>query len=259
MSRISIKQIHGFVNQQVENMSIDKQFLQDLVMSIEKCDESRPASRTYKPSSLHCMRNMYYQIIGITPDPSSISAANIGAGESGTDRHERIQKAVISLSGDNEQYEYIDVADYINKFNIPNLKVISKTATETKCFHTVLNLSFMCDGIVRVRDNYYILEIKTEKSMKFSKREDIEPEHKTQGICYSIAFNIPQIIYLYENRDTLEKKTFLFTVHEALKQEVINKISECDNYVSKLQVPYKTENKKNCFYCKYKSTCEKDR
>ncbi len=259
MSRVSLKQIHGFVNQEVNNMSVDKVFLQDLTMSIEKSQSQKPLSRTYKPSSLNCMRGMYYQITGTIPDKSTSSANNIGMGESGTDRHERIQKAIMALALDNEQYEFVDVETYIKEKNIPHLQVVSKTATETKCFHTVLNMSFMCDGILKIKGEYYVFEFKTEGSMKFSKREDVDPDHKNQATCYCLAFDIGQVIFLYENRDTLDKKAFLFTVIEGLKQDIVNKISTCDNYVSKLQPPPKTVNKKTCYYCRYKSTCEKDR
>ena len=49
-----------------EELPVEQQFLNDLRASIEKQDEknARKPSQSYKPSSMHCIRNMYFQVTG---------------------------------------------------------------------------------------------------------------------------------------------------------------------------------------------------
>ena len=106
-------------------------------------------SRTYKPSSLRCLRNMYYQVTGADLDPvGSKSSDVIGICESGTDRHERIQHVISKMSSFGVDCEFIDVAKYVEDNNLP-LKVISKKDYETKLLDESRNLIFLCDGLIR--------------------------------------------------------------------------------------------------------------
>ena len=259
MGKTFINNMHNMINAQKESYSVEKLFLQDLLNTVEKEQSKRQPSRSYKPSSLICLRQMYYQIIGAEQEQERGNARLIGMGESGTDRHDRLQKAIMKLAKCNEDYEWIDVEQYVIENNIPHLKIVSKNGNETKCFHEVLNMSFMCDGILKIKGVYYILEIKTESSFKFKGREAIAEDHRTQASCYSTAFKIDNVIFLYENRDSLEWLTFLLHVTEHMKQTlVVDKINQCDNYVSKLTPPPRADSKKTCQYCKYVKLCRKD-
>lgn len=259
MVRLAIRNLSRSLNAEVSNSSVDRRFLRGLTDYIEHSSKNRKPSKSYKPSSLKCLRQMYYQITGTEVDDSLADAGNVGMAESGTDRHIRLQDAIQAMCEENPDYEWIDVETYVKENNIDYLKIVKKDGNETKCYHTVLNMSFMCDGILKIKGEYYILEIKTENSFKFMKRETVATEHKTQASCYSLAFKIDKVLFLYECRDTLAKKTYVLNVSDAMRQNlVVNKILECDDYVEKLVPPPRSQVKKDCQYCRYLKQCKKD-
>lgn len=257
--RSSLANVLKLIDNAVEEQSVEQQFLSDLKRSIEMSDKknSRKPSQTYKPSGMNCMRQSYYQITGIEPEVNT-SNMLIGICESGTDRHERIQKAVVDMVNNNMDCEYVNVGDYVKAHNLHDIQVVSQQGMETKLFNTNYNMSFLCDGIIKYKGQYYILEIKTESSFKFTSRKDVNPDHYHQATAYSLSLGIDEVIFLYENRDNCDKKTFLFKVTGDMKQELIGYITNCDQYVKTLKVPPRCDNSKACNYCDYKTQCRKD-
>jgi CRISPR/Cas system-associated exonuclease Cas4 (RecB family) len=266
MSNIKFKDICKLINvskNQDSEKSIADFFVSDLEYSIRKQNQLNKetiVSKTYKPSSLHCIRNMYYQVTGAEVDDiSDVSAELIGIGESGTDRHCRIQEAICHMKDNGIDCEYVDVESYIKEFNLPDLVVVEKTDYETKLINTKYNFRFLCDGIIKYRGKYYILEIKTEISFKWNNRTSVDPSHYNQATAYALNFGINNIIFLYENRDTCAKKCYLYNVTNSQIDNLISLISDCDSYVSKLVVPPKPDNlkynSKICNYCSYKNRC----
>lgn len=257
--------ILNLVDAAVEELPIEKQFLNDLVASIEKTEEKsvRKPSQSYKPSSLHCIRNMYFQITGSDMAGERATSELIGICESGTDRHERIQNAVAEMSNNNIDCEYVDVQKYIEEKHadgkLLDLGVIERQGNEVKLYNSTFNMRFLCDGIIRYKGRYYILEIKTETANKFWDRKEVNPDHILQGIAYALNFDINKVIFLYESRDTCAKKTFMLTVTDKMKQDLAGKISECDDYVARLTVPPKPTDisRKYCGYCGYATLCKK--
>lgn len=243
-----------------EELPVEQQFLGDLKASIEMEDKknSRPPSQTYKPSSMNCIRNMYFQIIGAEGREDVMSTELVGICESGTDRHDRIQKAVMAMKTNNIDCEYIDVAEYVTSHNLTDLDIVSKQGNETKLYHKVLNMSFLCDGIIRYKGHYYILEIKTETSNKFWDRQGVNPDHIMQGTAYSEAFHIDDVLFLYECRDNCAKKTFMLHVTDEMRNAFKQKIADCNGYVKRKVAPPipKDVSKKACAYCSYASYCK---
>lgn len=241
------------------SLSIEQAFLEDLKMSISKSEDSYVPSRFYKPSSMLCIRNMYYQRSGKSTDVRVLQASFKGILESGTDRHERIQKAISDMKKNGFDCEYIDVETFVKENNLTHIKIISKSGMETKCLNTKYSISFLADGIIKYKNKYYILEIKTEISSKFWNRTDAEDSHKTQATAYSLSFNINETIFLYENRDTCDKKSFLVVVTDDMKLDrVVGKIEECEGYLKRGIIPPKCDNKKACKYCNYVNSCRED-
>lgn len=262
MANPALKNIHKLIQSKKEVIPIGETFVNDLGACIEKLNaqEARKPSKAYKPSSMNCIRNMYFQRIGAEPEEERSSSPSIGVRESGSDRHERIQNAIKAMKDYGMDCEYIDVEEFIKRRKLTDLKVTGKRGIETKVYHTKLNMSFMCDGIIKYKGKYYILEIKTESMHKWISREGVAKEHESQGAAYSVAFEIDLVLYLYENRDNCLKKGYLLNVTEEMKDElVVAKISACDNYVKNLVVPPKAKDieKKICTYCKYKALCKK--
>ena len=223
-------------------------------------EEKRKPSQTYKPSSMKCVRNMYYQRTGAEPDAELSTYCSVGICNSGSDIHIRIQTAVEDMKKHGIDCEYIDVADYVKSRNLDHLEIVSKSGMETKLYHKTLNMSFMCDGIIRYKNHYYILEIKTEASFKWTNRTDTDPAHYNQGTAYSVAFLIPEVLFLYINRDILDMKAYRFIPTNEMKENLVGTIEECEGYVNRLICPPKPADlpRSVCNYCSYKTKCRKD-
>lgn len=262
MARNSLKNVCRLIETARETLPPEQDFLNDLKRSIEMTADKNTGlpSKTYKPSGMNCIRASYYQVSGVEPDPSSSSYAFVGICNSGTDIHVRIQTAVEQLKENGMDCEYIDVAEYVKSRNLDYLNIVSKNGMETKLYHTKYNLAFMCDGIIKYKNHYYILELKTESSFKFMNRKDVDPSHYNQGTAYSLAFDIDQVLFVYINRDVLDMKAFMFNVTNDMKQDLVGYIEECDGYVHRKIAPPKPVDvaKKTCSYCMYKSQCKKD-
>lgn len=262
-SRSSLKNVMRLIDAANDTLPPEQSFLNDLKRSIEITDEKKRGkpSQTYKPSGMNCIRASYYQVTGQDPDEDGQSSYTlIGICNSGTDIHVRVQTAVEQMKDNDMDCEYIDVAEFVKQRNLDYLEIKSKNGMETKLYHKDLNMSFMCDGIIRYKNHYYILEIKTENSYKFMNRKGVDPSHYNQAIAYSTAFGLDEVIFVYVNRDILDMKAFLYKVDEDMKQSLIGYVEECDSYIKRMITPPKPENvtKKACSYCNYKQRCRKD-
>ena len=267
MSRNSLKNILRMIDEAKQDLPVEKEFLSDLKTSIELTNDknSRKGSQSYKPSSMNCIREMYYIVTGAESEKEITSYSSVGICNSGTDIHQRIQQYVLDMPKNDIDCDYVNVADYVESRELDYLEIkerpnFKKGKFETKLYDKNLNISFLCDGIIRYKGKYYILEIKSEKSGKFWSREDVDESHYNQGTAYSIELQIADVLFVYVNRDTLEMKSFMFTSTDDMKQSLIGKIEECDTYVKKSIAPPKPKDvaRKTCEYCKYKSQCRKD-
>lgn len=261
MANKALKNIHNLIKAASEQIPAHEAFLNDLVATICKTQEIRPPSQTYKPSSLMCVRNMYYQIMGAEPNKEVVDECLIGMADTGTHRHEFLQRHVTKMADIGIDCEWVDIEDYVEKHcKDLGTKVIKKSGFEYKCFNEKYNMSFLCDGIIKYKGVYYILEIKTESSFKWSKRVGVDEKHKPQACCYSLCFGIDKVLFIYENRDTCSKKSYLYkpTQHEK-ECEVLDKLAKCESYVKDCIAPPKTENKRDCAYCKYSEICKKEK
>lgn len=259
MARTRLKNIHRLITEATKLVPVHESFVADLNVAIEKRDSanSRIPSKSYKPSSMKCIRNMYFQIVGADVDVERANACLVGICESGTDRHERIQSAVCSMKDFGIDCEYINVADFVKEHNLTDLEIRDQKGFETKLYNKRYNISFMCDGIIKYKGKYYILEIKTESIYKWQSRNEVAEEHVSQGTAYSVSFGIDDVLFLYECRDTCDKKAFILEITPEMKMELVTKIEECDQYVCTLSVPPKPQDlpRKVCGYCSYKTQC----
>lgn len=263
MARNSLKNVIRLIDSVQNQLPPEEDFLNDLKRSIELTDEKNWGlpSKTYKPSSMNCIRASYYQVMGIEPDKGNSSYTLVGICNSGSDIHVRIQTAIEQMKENDMDCEYIDVADFVRQRGLNYLTIRSKSGMETKLYHTHYNMSFMCDGIIRYKGKYYILELKTESSFKFMNRKDTDESHYNQATAYSLAFGLDDVLFVYINRDVLDMKAFMFHVTEDMRVKLADYIYECDSYVKNQIPPPKPEDvlKKTCNYCSYKTQCRKDK
>ena len=262
MARNSMKNVCRLIAQAEKKLPPEAGFLNDLERSIELDAEkdSRPPSQTYKPSGMRCIRQSYYQIVGATQDTAHASYVGVGICNSGTDIHERIQKAVAGMKDNGFDCEYVDVAKFVEQRKLDYLEVKSQQGMETKLYHKDLNISFMCDGIIKYRNHYYILELKTETVNKWYSRRGVDASHYNQATAYSLAFGLDEVLFVYISRDTLDMKSFMFPVTDEMRHDLVGYIESCDRYVHELKVPPKPQDvaRKTCEYCDYKTYCRRD-
>lgn len=238
-----------------EEIASDFLFWLETTIQNEAKSTKKTKSKYYKPSSLNCLRMMYFYRTLTTVEDTNRKASSVGVLHSGEDRHLRIQKAITSMKNNGFDCEWVDVEEYIKEQKITNLEVISRKEFETTVYNKELDMLFLCDGIVKIKGKYYLIEIKTENSISFYNRKTVADEHKHQATCYSISFNINNVIFIYENRDVCSKKVFLFTVKQELKDEVIGLIERCNKAVEDNCIPPRIECK-SCNYCDYKKYCK---
>lgn len=239
--------------------NIADDFVNDLIYTIEAEDRDSIGvpSKSFKPSGISgCIRSLYYQLVGAKVDEVSSGVNLIGICESGTDRHERIQNYVQQMEKHNVDCKWLDVGEYLKKNKIKDPQVIEKVGNETKLYSKKYNMRFMCDGLIQYKGELYILEIKTESTYKHNKHTTAWPEHIMQATCYSMTLNVPNVLFLYEDRNTCSKKGYLVTVTPQRVKFVENKIDTVNKHLKSNTVPPRELDK--CMYCNYKDQCRKD-
>lgn len=262
MARNSLKAVMKALEKVNTDVPVEQAFLDDLKRSIELDDmkNARKPSQSYKPSGMNCIRSMYYQVIGAETVPDS-SYILVGICESGTDRHERIQNAISKMKENGFDCEYIDVGDYVKSRGLDiYLDIVDKCGNETKLYDRNRNISFLCDGIIKYKGKYYIVEFKTESSSKWRDRKEVDPKHYNQARTYSLELQIDSVIFVYINRDIVDYKAFMYEVSESERDSIIDLIAKCQSYVDKQELPplpYDASPKK-CAYCAYKSLCDRN-
>ena len=245
------------------NEDIALRFIDDLYLTIKKVEtkNARPGSKAFKPSSMKCPRNMQYQIMGVEPETQLINPSMVRVGESGTDAHLRIQHWIDRMKEEGIDCEYINVADYVRSRNLTDLQIVKEPTEqemETKLFNTKYNISFMCDGIIKYRNRYFIFEFKTESTYKHQTRKSYNEEHTAQICAYYLSLKIPDILMLYENRDICTHKAYIITVtDEMVWDNVLSKIEEVNSCIQ-LGTLAKAIKDKSCQYCNYSNRCRKD-
>lgn len=270
--------VSNLIKKEEASKNIASLFLQRIEEAYVKIQPPYKSSIYYKPSSLVCLRQMYFTRKGIDPEEEYKTASGIGILESGTDRHDRIQHVLDAMKNLGMEFEYIDVETYVKEHNLADIEIIEKKGMETKCFNKRYNMSFLTDGIIKYipENKYFIFEFKTEISQKFQTREHEEVIHQSQAACYALNFGIPDTLFVYEDRNFCNHKAFHYHVTEEDKKfKVTDKIEKVEQYLKEDKVPPKITNKdidpnyvggkdrvtgpsaKICQYCKFKEHCNK--
>lgn len=255
------KTLMSLIKSKKEELPIEQSFLNDFKQTIMKLNPPRKPSKTFKPSSMNCARNMYFQILGAEVDTTITDPTSVRICETGSDSHERIQAYVSKMQECGFDCEWVDVEKYLevqhSQGKLLSTRVMSKKQFETHCYNSDYNMSFLCDGVIRYREHYYILEIKTEVDNKGLYRTEADPNHRRQSICYSLCLGIDDIMWYYEERNFCTGKPFLTHNTDADKYEIIELIDTVNQAISDQLPPPKTDNKRVCAYCPYKTECKK--
>lgn len=194
------------------NSAVSSDFL-DLYQDTIDQDISKPSQgpkhRTFAPSQMRCDRISWFRLRGTQPDKVTNPdrglefTANIG-----TACHEIIQDRLSRRLKD----DWIEVQSWIDS----NPELFSDYEYEIKKegFESKINLikpfpvRFACDGIVRFHGKIYLLEIKTAEFSSLMDLIEPKPKHMDQVKCYSTLLKIPDVLFLYQDRQHGELKCF---------------------------------------------------
>jgi len=259
MSRNALKNISRLLD--IEERPVEEAFLSDLKRSIEITEESTWGdlpSQTFKPSSMQCKRNSYYQLVGAQTDKGQASFNMVGICNSGSDIHVRIQTAIMGMKKNGMDCEWIDIEKFIKQRELNDLEIRSKTDTETKLYYKLYNISFMCDGIIKYKGKYYVVELKTETANKWYSRTNVDPKHYNQAKAYSLAFGLNDVLFVYISRDMLDMKCYHYVVTDDMRKDVVDYIADVNEYVRIQSPPPRVDAKRICQYCNYSEQCKKD-
>lgn len=251
------KTLMSVINAKLDELSPEESFLVELKQTVSKMNPPRKGSNHYKPSSMNCDRAMYYIAKDTEPDDALPNYNSVRITESGSSSHERIQYYVSKMRDKGYDCDWIDPEWFANIKGLTYLKVVDKKEFETKFLDTRYNLSFLCDGIIRYKGKYYILEIKTETDYKNMNRTEADAKHRNQSICYSLSLGINDVMWIYESRNICDPKTYHTHVEDKDREEVVMRIEYVDDCVKNNRVPEKATNLDACKYCSFKSTCRK--
>lgn len=230
--------------------------------------ENEVATAKISPSGLDCPVAVWYKLNKTPMMPDIRSFEDDGYASAGSARHKIIQEFI----SNNPNIEWADIKDYVEQHNLPfkveyevgiedlakkyNLtcdQVCELTGSKERLLkHTNNLLNFKLDGLIKFKDEYYILEIKTASTAKCAKAP--LDEHQLQGKTYSYLLGINKIIWVYESRETF-KHTIVFQEYSEYDHTYIK------NYLNKIvlaKTPKELTRSKNCKYCRYRNTCEKD-
>lgn len=261
------RRLLNIINNSTRNLPDNRKFASDIMSAIERNSiiTKRKGSKYYKPSGLHCMRQMYFVRMGAEQDSTPTEYNSIGMADTGTRRHEAIQEILLKMKDMGYDWEYVDVATYVKSKQkmgrCKSLKILETVGAETHLIDTTLNISFRCDGIIRKisTNEYFLFEFKNQTSFKFNGKETVDDAHVLQVTCYCTALDLEKAFVLYENRDVCELCCpEVFIVTPIMKQQLcVDRIMECEGYVERMIAPPKTEDKKICRWCAYKTICKK--
>lgn len=234
-------------------------FLAELSYTIENSQEGYIPSPTLKPSSIRCPRYAVMQVLKFPIDEEQRTESSIGITECGTFTHEKMQEYCLKM----KNWEYVNVAEYVREKHL-QLEIVKEPdfengQYETKLYSNEYNMSFLCDGIVKNKKNgkYFVLEIKSIGNQGMYRLEDIPEQYRDQAISYSQLLEIPDVIFLFVNRDIYTKKSFLYTPSRDEIRHWQQKIADCLMCINLRvlpDIPPEADNK-FCRYCNMKTSC----
>jgi CRISPR/Cas system-associated exonuclease Cas4 (RecB family) len=205
-------------------------------------------SKCISPSCLECQVYNAWKMQGIEPLPAKESFQSQSFADAGTDRHLRIQ-------GFLSKTEYwVDIEKYIKEKGLDDLEVVEKVGPEVLLYSKKYNARFRLDGLLCIENEYYVLEIKTERQAANSFRVAPEPKHVKQGTAYAMMLNTKGILWLYEGRDFLEQRVILQPISEDDKKRISDYMLDI---IGSYNEPYMlSRNTKMCVGCAYKNYCK---
>lgn len=241
------------------NSATSCNFLEDYEEYVEKKSECRnieTPSKTFAPSSFRCMRKSWFRLRGVDPDKERKADVMLDfAADMGTACHRIIQSNLSDMLKENWVPVEKFLADTHNSHQYQ--LTASEDSLETKVEFFDIPIRFAVDGILKLNNEYYLLEIKTSEFLSFSNLTQWKSEHEDQVKCYMTLLGLKHCLFLYQDRQHGQLKCYEFTLSDRDKKDVENKFKTVMMCVETCIAPERLpKGDKWCSMCEYKKSCD---
>ena len=168
-------------------------------------------SRTFAPSGMRCARKQWFRLRGTETDPVERpdSALNFRA-DVGSARHIVIQSRLRRALG----ADWIEVPDFLRDHPIPYQYHILQSDIESLIEIDSPPIKFAVDGIIRIDEKMFLLEIKTCDYTALEAMQSHKKHHEDQVTFYCTILGLRDVLFLYEERQNGGMKCFQHKVSE---------------------------------------------
>ena len=222
------------------NSAVSSDFLDmynNLVESEIVANQTSKRHNTFAPSQMRCDRVSWFRLRGVEPDKvvNPDRTLNFTA-QLGTACHEAIQKRLINSLGT----DWISVQSWVDDnpemFMNYDMDIHQKGYESSIEMRSPYPVRFACDGIVRFQGKIYLLEIKTAESSSVSDLISPKSKHLDQVTCYSALLHIPNVLFLYQDRQYGSLKCFEVTFsaedHNAIRTRMDKVIEAVESNIA---------------------------
>lgn len=229
-----------------------------------RADAECKSSQTVAPSSFRCARKTWFRLRGTQPDSNRPVDRTLSfTAMLGTACHEDLQGRLIRLSkmlesaGRSDEFHWVDVEDYLAENPIPYEYQIRRNGYETQIEITSpFPVKLACDGIVKIRGVYYLLEIKSSENSSFSKLTAPKEHHIDQIHIYCALLRLHNTLVIYVDRQYGELKMYTKPVPQYVESQVTKKIDTIiESTRTNIAPPALPKTDKFCLGCNYAQSC----
>lgn len=221
------------------NSATSCQFIDDYeahVKSKIQAKNAEPKSQTFAPSSVRCKRISWFRLRGVQPDITKNPDLTLNfTADIGTACHRIIQENLVDLYKDN----WVSVEDYLKEHPPGYQYELTQAGLETQVAILDPPVKFACDGILRIKDKYYLLEIKTSDYMSFGELTGPKSQHIDQIRCYATLLGITDVLVLYVDRQYGAMKCFELHISLEEMNEVKQMFEDVQNLATAMIAPPK--------------------
>lgn len=187
--------------------------------------------QTFAPSAFRCDRRSWFRLRGVEPDEVKVPDRVLDfSAVVGTACHRMIQSNLKDLLGP----DWIDAREYL--FQNMSLDKVYRCERDESGLETLIEIEdppvrFACDGIVKIDDKYYLLEIKSSEFSSWNDLTDPKPYHIDQVECYCALLNLDCVLFMYIDRQYGGIKCFEYKVDDYKKTGILGRFRRVQDMV----------------------------
>lgn len=176
-----------------------------------KNERDHKPSKTFAPSALRCERKSWFRLRGVEPDKVRIADRTLDfTAKVGTALHEVLQGYISQNLGDS----WLNVAEHLSTIYPLHEFTCNSNGFETQVQLDHPPIKFACDGLIRWKDQLYLLEIKSSEFSSFQDLTDPKPQHISQVEAYCTLLHVNHVLFIYIDRQYGSLKCFEHTVNQ---------------------------------------------